>query len=74
MARIRVIVDLEAEGDVTNKTAETVAEKVKDYSDSVVGPVQLAEKQGETSMTWHIHHGDAGQCQDCRVASKDGLG
>lgn len=73
MSRIRVIIDLEAEGDVTNKVAGQVAEKLRDYGDSVVGPVQLAEKQGDTAMWWHIHHGDSSQCTDCKNHSKDGL-
>lgn len=73
MALLRITVDLESAGDVTQDTLEEIADKIDKYADSVVGPMYLADKQGEDKhVTYHVHAStDDYACQDCRELSRD---
>lgn len=74
MALIRVVVDLEAQGDLTNSVMDEVRDKVQKYADSVVGVQYLADKQGDTESWVHKHESSEDYaCQTCRDHAHDEL-
>jgi low affinity Fe/Cu permease len=68
----RFVVDLGMAGDATQAQLDEIAEKIKKTTDSVIGMQVLAEKQGNTTVAYHVHVSTRGRkCADCEAAAQD---